>query len=404
MTKGIIKATRGFALAAATGLFLSTTALTPVYAADLGGDCCADLEERVAELEATTVTKGNRKVSVKLYGMVSRAIMVWDDGLGGDTYAVGNSASPSRFGIKGSAKIGRGWSAGFLLEWQTRDTWAKDTAQNTYTGLDAGRLQLRHEAIYLKNARFGTVYIGHSSVSTDGITEIDLSGSKVVSSSDITDWNKSFAAGGATWGVYQDNLDGVRGDAIIRYDTPTYAGFTASTTFGSDSWWDVALRYAGEFGGVMKVAGGIGYQKFNGAVPETLGFKGYDSVIGSVSALHVPTGLNITVAAGNRSYDLAAKEDASYWYVKGGLLRRFNRLGMTAVYGEYGDYSGDFGLNGGITRGMESSVWGVGVVQHIDAAAMELFASYRDYNIDSIVAPGVSDQLSVFMLGARIKF
>ena len=31
-------------------------------AADLGGNCCADLEERVAELEATTARKGNRKV------------------------------------------------------------------------------------------------------------------------------------------------------------------------------------------------------------------------------------------------------------------------------------------------------------------------------------------------------
>ncbi len=36
----------------------------PAKAADLGGDCCADLEERVAELEATTVRKGNKKVSV----------------------------------------------------------------------------------------------------------------------------------------------------------------------------------------------------------------------------------------------------------------------------------------------------------------------------------------------------
>jgi hypothetical protein len=38
----------------------------PAKAADLGGDCCADLEDRVAELEATTVRKGNKKVSVQL--------------------------------------------------------------------------------------------------------------------------------------------------------------------------------------------------------------------------------------------------------------------------------------------------------------------------------------------------
>jgi hypothetical protein len=46
-------------------------------AADLGGDCCADLEDRVAELEATTVRKGNKKVSVTLYGQVNRAALFW---------------------------------------------------------------------------------------------------------------------------------------------------------------------------------------------------------------------------------------------------------------------------------------------------------------------------------------
>ena len=49
-------------------------------AADLGGDCCAGLEERVAELEATTVRKGNKKVSVTLYGQVNRAALFWNDG------------------------------------------------------------------------------------------------------------------------------------------------------------------------------------------------------------------------------------------------------------------------------------------------------------------------------------
>jgi hypothetical protein len=49
-------------------------------AADLGGDCCADLEERVAELEATTARKGNKKVTVQIYGKVNQATMFWDDG------------------------------------------------------------------------------------------------------------------------------------------------------------------------------------------------------------------------------------------------------------------------------------------------------------------------------------
>ena len=40
------------------------------YAADLGGNCCADLEERIAELEATTGRKGNRAISLTLTGFV----------------------------------------------------------------------------------------------------------------------------------------------------------------------------------------------------------------------------------------------------------------------------------------------------------------------------------------------
>ncbi len=58
----------------------------PVKAADLGGDCCADLEDRVAELEATTVRKGNKKVSVTLYGQVNRPALFWDNGAETNAY------------------------------------------------------------------------------------------------------------------------------------------------------------------------------------------------------------------------------------------------------------------------------------------------------------------------------
>ena len=50
--------------------------LEPILAAT----CCADLEERVAELEATTVRKDNRQVSVQLYGKINRMVESWDGG------------------------------------------------------------------------------------------------------------------------------------------------------------------------------------------------------------------------------------------------------------------------------------------------------------------------------------
>jgi hypothetical protein len=92
-------------------------------AADLG-DCCADLEERVADLEATTARKGNKKVSVTLYGQVNRAVLFWDDGAEKNVYVVDNNyessttshralaskVTPRRGLAIGSAATGSKWS------------------------------------------------------------------------------------------------------------------------------------------------------------------------------------------------------------------------------------------------------------------------------------------------------
>ena len=78
----------------------------PAAAADLGGNCCADLEERIAELEATTARKGNRKVSLTVYGQVNEAIIFWDDGVESNAGVYTNDNSRTRFGFKGE-EIGR---------------------------------------------------------------------------------------------------------------------------------------------------------------------------------------------------------------------------------------------------------------------------------------------------------
>ena len=64
----------------AAGLLVGGLSAGSASAADLGGNCCADLEERIAELEATTARKGNRKVSLTISGWVAEQVMWWDDG------------------------------------------------------------------------------------------------------------------------------------------------------------------------------------------------------------------------------------------------------------------------------------------------------------------------------------
>src|SRR6476661_9604906 len=101
-------------IATAATALMGLFAHEPVKAADLGGDCCADLEERVAELEATTVRKGNKKVSVTLSGWVVKYADFWDDGVESNVY-VGDKHTTlsSHFQISGSATIAPGWSAGY---------------------------------------------------------------------------------------------------------------------------------------------------------------------------------------------------------------------------------------------------------------------------------------------------
>ena len=106
MFGGLTRTSSRIAIAAAFGLTLGVYALsTPAKAADLGGDCCADLEERVAELEATTVRKGNKKVSVTISGWVVKTMNWWTDG-DIDGFIVGDKGYDlgSRFAITGSGR------------------------------------------------------------------------------------------------------------------------------------------------------------------------------------------------------------------------------------------------------------------------------------------------------------
>ncbi|MEQ1712804.1 MAG: porin, partial [Hyphomicrobium sp.] len=114
---------RNYSLSAllAAGMLAGGLSVGGASAADLGGDCCADLEERVAELEATTARKGNRKVSLTVSGWVAEQVMYWDDGIESNTYVggVGNTLS-SHFQFTGSAKITSDVSAGFVLKIEAR--------------------------------------------------------------------------------------------------------------------------------------------------------------------------------------------------------------------------------------------------------------------------------------------
>ena len=101
----------------AAGLLMGGLTAGSASAADLGGNCCADLEERIAELEATTARKGNRKVSLTVSGWVAEQVMWWDDGVEKNTYVGGiGTTLASNVKFTGQATISPGWYAGYVLQ------------------------------------------------------------------------------------------------------------------------------------------------------------------------------------------------------------------------------------------------------------------------------------------------
>ncbi|HPG88234.1 MAG TPA: hypothetical protein PLD46_01165, partial [Hyphomicrobium sp.] len=324
---------RAWALAAAAAALGG--GILPAAAADLGGDCCADLEERIAELEATTARKGNRKVSLEISGHVNEALLFWDDGFESNVGVYTNDNSRSRFRFVGKAKINADWEAGYKIEIGVRSANSKRFTQDddNGSGTDIG-LDLRDSHWFLKSKTLGQVAVGLQSTATDAVTEINQTQAADFSKySDVEDTGLGLnlrRSDGVTSGRYQyRRLIGVNGDQAgegekrfngIKYTTPELAGFSASAFWGEDDFWDVALRYKGEFGG-FKLAGGIGYgQVLDGKQTQTgCNASGANAGTtatgtahdadcnqfgGSVSVVHVDTGLFVNFGAGVNKDDL----------------------------------------------------------------------------------------------------
>jgi len=433
MIGGLMKTTSRLTLATAFAAFAATGAL----AADLGGNCCSDLEERVAELEATTARKGNRKVSLQVSGHVHQAIMLWDvdDSTNADSesnvYMFTHNSSRSRFRFKGSAKIDSDWSAGFLIEIGVRAN--NGFSLNQSTPNSNGGLDIRHEALYFKSKRLGTVWLGKTSSAVDGITEICL-GCSLFNSPDWSDDLQTFRVGGRTIGSFGNTAfrfggvsrGGFIGDGdrreMVRYISPEVAGFVASAAAGQDDFWDVALRYANEFNGV-RIAAGVGYQVSKDATDGLLAASACADggttptsnrdcrTLGmSASVQHVATGLYLAGAYGQAVDDLALVgngDEAENWHITAGVKRKLSPIGTTNFWGAYTHAENRIGYATGSST--ELTKWGFGIDQAIDAAAMQIYIMYYHTEADNNgaiagLANGEVGSMDAVTVGSRIRF
>ena len=422
----------------AAGLLMGGLTAGSASAADFGGNCCADLEERIAELEATTARKGNRKVSLTISGWVAEQVMWWDDGAESNVYVGGiGTTLASHFKMTGQATISPGWYAGYVLHVELFSS--EPLAWNAVDdGSVNGGLNTLQSFWFIKSDNLGKVSVGRQSHASDNTAIlVDGSGSLVPANWVLFDnagFNLRTAGGGVsavTWGdlgFCQQIGAGIGGDCngvplnVVRYDSPTFAGFSVSASWGEDDMWDVAARYAGEWGG-FKVAAAAAYSENTdeltvGPVPGG-GRREVGYFQAGLYIQHVPTGLFAFGAWGqedNKDVDLDPAgdglggenyDDGDHWYVKAGLRERWTPLGHTVLYAEYAERNDMLNpllkdtLN--VTGSTKIEQYGLGVVQEIDAAAMSLWVSYKHFEADIDGQPSFED-FDLVKAGALINF
>lgn len=415
---GGLKVSAGrLSLLAAAGFLLMGGA--SAQAADLGGDCCADLEERIAELEATTARKGNRKVSLTVYGQVNEAIGWWDDGVESNVYNFTNDTSRTRFGFRGKAKITNDWFAEYRIEVGVRAAGQQGLSADNNIGNNG--LDLRHSSWTIGSKTYGEVTMGQTSMAHDGIKQMQTANISHFANNDIFDFPSDFVirplVGNANrW----DNLiqnrepgEGSRGN-LVRYDTPDFAGFTASAHWGEDDIWGVALRYKGEIG-QFKVVGGIGYAEMTLTDEECTSTNAPQSNARceeygmSGSVMHNPSGLFVTGAYGVRQdlqRELAGgSEENTHWLIQAGIEQKWTPLGKTTVFGGY--QNRDAGRNTAAAPYVEVDMWELGLNQEVSAAAMNFYLHYKHYDADltsAVGAPIATEPFQTVIGGAMIKF
>jgi hypothetical protein len=420
-----------YSLSALVAAGLLATATTSASAADLGGNCCADLEERIAELEATTARKGNRKVSLTISGWVNQQITAWDDGVESNIYIHDlGSTLGSHVKFTGQATIAPGYSAGYVLHIEAMGSDGLTTSANNDNGVGVYTLtsgaagtnsavQVIQSYWFVKSETLGKVSVGQQSQASDNTAIlVDGSGSLVSANWVAFDVN-SFAVrnnGGValSWGGAGPcgGMGGAWGDCngltrnTVRYDSPSFGGFSVSAGWGEDDFWDVAARYAGEFSGI-KVALSAAYnevtdESFNGAfgTPNDTG-KYFQA---GAYLQHVPTGLFVLGNYGHLSADIVTGTSET-WYVKAGIRTRLSSLGSTVFYGEYLQNQADQGYAAGAAAATDSElqVYGAGIVQEVDAAAMSVWLKYRNLSFDDNTAVTYQD-FDYVGLGAIINF
>jgi hypothetical protein len=305
---------------------------------------------------------------------------------------------------------------------------------------------LRKSSWFIEKTNIGKISIGNEATATFHLLDdADLANTRFYSdpeSAGAEMADLALVVGGVrqsvTWSNilqgFNNNTVGQNGRRnIVRYDSPTLAGFAAAAAWGEDDMWDAALTYKGVHGN-FNVSARVGYGESSDATtsgtctvfPGTVSSRDCSWWGAAASVMHNPTGLYLYGAYGEQTDDNVqavaghgtALKDNEMWFVQAGIEREWFSIGKTTLFGEY---RFDDGGTPEVTRRLAGAAAGTagdirestidfvaaGVVQNLAHAAMDIYVIYRHTDGDVTTFGGTKTELDGFdmiMSGARIVF
>jgi predicted porin len=327
-------------------------------------------------------------LEVKLSGQINRAIMWAGNGNDDQLFHVDNDNSSTRFRLVGSEKVSQQVEVGVVWESQFESNSSSDVDIGQNDDGTSAFTERKLEAWF--GGQFGKVWIGQGDGAANGTSEVDLSGTSVIMYSGVNDtagdinFRNSDNTVIARLGDTRSNMDGLSRNDRLRYDSPSFAGATVSTSITNGDAWELAGRWAGEFEGLGKLAAAVGLADNDERGTD---FKQFG---GSISWL-APFGLNVTFAGGFRDLDDSDRDDPMNLYTKVGY--KWDIHAVAAEFGQTNDLAED---------GDESRNVGVAYVV-TPWSGVDFYATVRTYELERNDESGIDD-ISQFMVGTRVKF
>jgi predicted porin len=329
-------------------------------------------------------------IDFSISGQVNRAAMYADDGESAKWFFVDNDNSSTRFRFKGSNEFENGWKVGFLWENEMQSNASNKVAMDDNDDLGDITFDERHMEVWIE--KWGRLRLGQGDTASNGTSEVDLSGTTVAAYSSVSDvgGNFEFRDGNKKLGITvsnsRSNFDGWSRKDRVRYDSPKWAGFYGSGSVGNNSRWDVAARYAGDFGWAKFAAAaawgepGTSSSSKDGEV---------DGQFSSSASMLFNFGLSLTA-----SYAIQDTDGDDPWNIFGKIGYDFlEKHSVSVQWSRTENLSADDD---------EGDTFGAAYVFN-PWKSVELFGTYYLHMLDRDKGT-TPDDINIFMAGTRIKF